>query len=543
MKNALLFVVLIVSFIGCLNQQNSEFSSRQGGKVIIAHNAVVEDIFPITTDEVISDQIHRFMLSPSFVQFNESGDAQPDLAEAWHIDDNNASVTFIINPEMKWSSGEPVTTKDIKFTYELIKSGIFKTPMTDRINLIKNLEINDSLSCRFDFQTPVSDPLYFTHFSILPAELDSFRTRPAALKRQYIKNFNGCGPFIITSINKDSLVLSRNDYYPDIYPYLDKIILKTVEDNKQLSIMLEEGKIDLSTNLPLELAVKKEYLKQYEILTYPERGYTMICWNLNNPLFSNIQMRQALTYAIDRQTLVDGILGGYSEIVNGPVYLNDNEGISHLPEWPFDPARAESILNSLGWTLLKSEGIRQKYKKDLTFTLMVNKENKERIDCAVNIRANLGAVGVRVKLELLDWQQVLQNIHNKEFDAVMLTWTDGDHYDPSELFHSSAISTGLNFMSYSSKVTDSFIDGALQAWDKKQKKYYWKQFQSQVADDLPCTFLFSQKILIGYHKNLRNVITDNRGYLINVKEWWLDSGIKKSEETRDAKETQKSSGS
>ncbi len=125
-------------------------------------------------------------------------------------------------------------------------------------------------------------------------------------------------------------------------------------------------------------------------------------------------------------------------------------------------------------------------------------------------------------MQLVNWNQILKNIRGKNFDAILLTWTDGDYYNPSQLFHTAAIENGLNFMSYSNNKTDSFIDGALQAWDKKQKNYLWKQFHKQVSNDIPCTFLFTQDVLVSCSKKLNNVITDKRGYLVNIKEWWLD---------------------
>jgi len=529
MIKTILVVILLVMFFSCTEKKNTFNQKHTGGTVKIAMDAAFEDIMPITTNEISVDEIHRYLLSPSFVTFDEDGEPQPDLADGWQIDSDNQSVLFVLNPKMTWNNGRMVTTNDVKSTFKLIHFSNIESRFKERTKIIDGLEIIDSLTCRFNFTKPVSDPLYFTNFAILPAELDSFQSNLSVLKRKYKNNFIGCGPFILKTYTSDSLVLVRNSYYPDNYPFLDKIIFQFVESDEQLIEFVENRKVDLIANLPLDFAANKEYSEFYRILTYPERGYTFIGWNLKNTLFNDKNIRLALSAAIDKQTLVDGILGGYSKIVNGPVY--DYSGVSEedLPKWSYNPAYAESLLNSLGWITSDTDGIRRKYGNKLSFVLKVNKENEERIDSAINIKANLRSVGVDLELEFVTWKQILESILHKNFDAIMLTWTDGDHYDPSDLFHSSSIDNGLNFMSYSNENADSLIDGALLAWDKKQKKYYWQEFQKLVASDIPCTFLFTQSILVGCNKNLKNVITDKRGYLVNVKEWWLETRSKSTQ--------------
>lgn len=522
LKKIILFILFIILF-SCSEKESVSDQKHSGGMVKIALDAAIDDIFPLTTNEINAEQIHRYILSPSFVVFDKNGDAQPDLADGWQIGRDNQSVLFILNPQMKWSNSRPVNTNDIKFTFDLINSGQFESTFKERVKIIYGLEIIDSLTCRFNFTKPVANPLYFTNFEILPAEMDTLQSDFSKFKIQYVNNFIGCGPFIINSFTSDSLVVEKNKYYPNNFPILDKIVFRFIRTNDQLLKQIQNRKIDLIVNLPLEIASHKEYLEFYNILTYPEKGYTFIGWNLKNPLLKDKQIRLALSAAIDKQSLVDGILGGFSKPINRPVYHVKDIPESEVSEWSFNPTYADSLLNSAGWVASDIDGIRRKYGKKMSLTLKVNEENKERKDCAINIQANLRSVGVDLKLEFITWKQILESIRVKNFDAIMLTWTDGDYYDPSNLFHSSAIDNGLNFMSYSSTQADSLIEGALQAWDKNQRDYYWNEFKKVVAEDLPCTFLFNQSILVGCNKNLKNVVPDERGYLVNAKEWWIDN--------------------
>ena len=518
-------IILILSLslnFNCTKKEEIAELNRHGGTVKIALNSAIEDLFPLTTDEYNVEQIHRYMLTPSFVSFDDEGNALPNIADIWKIDEQNLSITFIINPELRWSNGNRVTTEDVKFTVNLLKtlSGI---PRYSSITKnIKNLEIIDSLSCQISFNQAVAEPLYFTNLPIFPAENEYDISDINKFKDSYFKSYIGCGPFIISSYSSDSLILGRNNNYPNSFPYLNKVVFNYVGESDKLQQLLNSNKIDFAVNLPLEITANKSILQKFNILSYPEKGYSFIGWNLKSPPLKSKNMRLALSHSIDRQTLIDGILGGYGEIVDGPVYYNQKGENRFLPQMNFNAAEAESLFHIIGWNNIDEQGIRIKNGNKLSIKMLVNKENKERIEIAKNIKANLKSMGVDLQLNFVTWKQLLSTIELKSSDAILLTWTDNDYYDPSFLFHSNAIQDGLNFMSYRSDITDSLINSALFSWDKKQKDYYWKEFQKEVAKDLPCTFLFSQKIIVGCSKKIQNIQMDSRGFLVNIKEWWIE---------------------
>ena len=518
-------IIIIFSFliiISCLKKEENVEVKRHGGEVSIVLISAIEDLFPLTTDENNVEQIHDFMLTPSFVRFDEDENAIPDLADIWKIDKENLSITFILNEDFKWSDGNRVTSEDVRFTVNLLKQYSNLSGFESIIKNIKDFVIIDSLSCQIIFNQAVAEPLYFTNFPIFPAHNNYDISDLNKFKDSYFRSFIGCGPFIISTYNADSLMLSRNNYYPNDFPYLDKVVFRFAEDPNQLQNLIQSNKFDFAVNVPMELFANKEIMRKFHILSYQEKGYTFIGWNLKSSLLKNKNMRLALSYSIDRQTLIDGILGGYSEIVNGPVYYNQKGEGNLLPSLEFNPTRADSMFTELGWTKFDNDGIRIKNARKLSFNMLVNKENKERINIAKNIKANFRSLGVDLRLQFVTWKELLRAIKSKSSDAILLTWTDSDYYDPSLLFHSKAIEDGLNFMSYKNAISDSLIDQALFSWDNKQKDYYWKEFQKQIANDLPCTFLFSQKIIVACDKKIHNVQMDSRGFLTNVKEWWLE---------------------
>jgi peptide/nickel transport system substrate-binding protein len=261
----------------------------------------------------------------------------------------------------------------------------------------------------------------------------------------------------------------------------------------------------------------------YEIRTYPERGYSFIAWNLNKRIFADIKMRRALSIAVDRDALINGILAGYARKIEGPVYPGLQDLNDTLPILPYDPQQAERLLDDAGWHMDESSGVRMRKGKRLEFSMIINRENPVRKEIALNIKANLAAIGAQVEIVVADWQEIRKVIREKNFDALLLTWVDEDIYDPSQIFHSAGTGYGLNMMSYQSSDADSLIELGLNAMDSEVRKKVWHEFQSTVAGDIPCTFLFNQEIICGLKKSLHEVEVSESGYLISVKEWWLDT--------------------
>jgi peptide/nickel transport system substrate-binding protein len=521
-KNIFVIIFSLLFILSCSKKEDRAELTRHGGEICIALNSAIEDLFPLTTEEYNVEQIHKFMLTPSFVSFDDNGNAFPNIADIWKTDEQNLSITFILNQDLKWSNGSKVTINDVKYTVELLKKYNKLPRFESIINNIKDFKIIDSLSCQISFNQAVAEPLYFTNFPIFPVENNYDISDLEKFKESYFNSFVGCGPFTISNYNADSLSLTKNNYFLNNFPYLTKVVFKYAGDSEEIQNLIQSEKIDFAVNMPMDLLANKTIQEKFNILSYPEKGYTFVGWNLKSPLLKNKNMRLALSHSIDRQTLIDGILGGYSEIVDGPVYHNQKGAEKFLPQLDFNAVKAESLFNSIGWAKLDQHGIRIKNGKKLSIKMLVNKENEERIELANNIKANLKSLGVELLLHFVTWKDLLKAIDSKSSDAILLTWTDSDYYDPSLLFHSKAIKHGLNFMSYKSNVTDSLIDQALFTWDKKQKDYYWIEFQKKIANDLPCTFLFSQKIIVGCSKKIQNVQMDSRGFLPNIKEWWIE---------------------
>ena len=515
----IIFIILIIILLtGCRKYEKTEIISP-GGRIQIALHSAVGEIFPFAITDFTMKQISEYMLTPSLFKYDSQGHEEPVLAESWEFGEEKNTITYKLKTGMKWSNGLPVTAMDIGFSLNLLQSHKKKYRLRSRFAAIKELEIIDSLTCRFIFNRPVPDPLFRSKIPILPSVWDKYSSEPELIEREYRDNFIGCGPFLLTDIDSDSILFTKNTSNKSQIPNLDSVIIIF----NQTSIWDPGARnVHMEVNVPTDNVNRIQADSLFRIMTYPEQGYSFIAWNLNQPLFRDPAMRQILSLGIDRETIVDGVLSGFGSPIYGPTYAAFNKIADLGAINRYNPKRAQQMLDSLGWVEQPAGG-RVRSGNPLEFDLKINRESPVREKVALNIKRDLDALGIQVNIEVLEWNKILSAINKKSYDALLVTWIDSDRYDPSELFHSAGINNGLNFTSYSSQVADQFIEQGLNSLEYEKRSAAWQGFQELIARDLPCTFLYNQKIIVAVRSNLRDIQIDHRGYLINIKEWWISS--------------------
>ena len=496
---------------------NRSGEQKAGGTVRIALHSARGEIFPYSITESGMRQISEYILSPSLIRYDASGREEAVLAASWEIADDKRSITYYLRPDVKWSNGDPFNTSDVRFSFHLATNPDKKYRLSSQLSPVRDIVIIDDLTCRFEFIRPVANPLYHTKLPILPAAWQQYLTHPGEIEKQYIKNFIGCGPYLLQSVNDDSLVCKRNTSDPGQIPHLKNIVILFSQALAKGSHPLP---VHMEVNVPLEEVSQYQSDSLYQIMTYPERGYSFIAWNLKNKLLSEYQIRKAFSLGIDKATIVDGVLAGFGSVIDAPAYSGFPDFNSQVFKYGNDPVRARTILDSLGWHE-NDLGIRTRAGRQLRFKLKINHENQMRGKVALNIVKDLAAIGINVDLEIVPWEDIVSSITRKNFDAMIITWVDDDRYDPSDLFHTAGIVNGLNLTSYSNPYADSLIEQGLNDLDYEGRSRAWQEFQDVIARDLPCTFLFNQKIIAAVRTNLNGVEMDGRGYLVTLKDWWL----------------------
>jgi peptide/nickel transport system substrate-binding protein len=158
---------------------------------------------------------------------------------------------------------------------------------------------------------------------------------------------------------------------------------------------------------------------------------------------------------------------------------------------PYDPQKARQLLAEAGWKDTNGDGILDREGKPFRFTLITNSGNDTRRDVGVLVQRQLRELGIDVTLELYEWSVFLSNFINvKHFDACILGWSLSVDPDAYEIWHSSQIEKGFNFISYRNPEIDRLWEEGRKEYDiEKRKRIYWR-IHELMAEDQPYTFLY-----------------------------------------------------
>ena len=259
---------------------------------------------------------------------------------------------------------------------------------------------------------------------------------------------------------------------------------------------------------------------KYRYLSF---AYTYLGYNLRNPLFVDRRIRQAISYAINKDAIIQGILLGYGKPATGPYKPGTWAHNPDVKKYPYDPQQARTLLAEAGWKDTDGDGILDRSGQSFTFEIVTNQGNEIRAKTAEIIQKQLAEVGMQVKIRTLEWAAFVNEFINKgRFDATILGWTipmDPDIYD---VWHSSKTKPGeLNFISYRNREVDELVEKGRGTFNIKERKRCYDRIQEILAEDQPYTFLYVPDALPMISSRFRGIEPAPLGISYNFIKWYV----------------------
>jgi peptide/nickel transport system substrate-binding protein len=270
----------------------------------------------------------------------------------------------------------------------------------------------------------------------------------------------------------------------------------------------------------------KENFNKYSYLGFK---YVYLGYNLKNPLFTDKRVRQAISYAINKEEIISGVLLGLGKPATGPYKPGTWAYNSNVKIYNFNPQKARQLLSDAGWKDTKGTGILEKDGKPFIFEIVTNQGNDTRQKCAEIIQRQLKEIGITVKIRILEWAAFVNDfITKRRFDAVILGWSISLDPDAYDVWHSSKTAPEeLNFMSYNNPAADEMLERGRSTFDQNQRKKYYDRFQEILAEDQPYTFLYVPEELIIISNRFRGIDPAPIGLDYNFIKWYVPQGEQK----------------
>ncbi len=480
--------------------------------------------------------INRLIFS-GLLTFDSHGLPQPDLAESWGTSSDGTLYNFSIRPNALWHDGQAVTTDDVIFTIELIKSSGSLFPQ-DIKDLWSQIEIKrfDDKTLQFVLPEPFAPFLDYVTFGVLPKHL--LESIPADQLSSADFNLNpiGTGPYkfdsLMTSggqISGVSLKVNEDYFLPR--SYIDQMVFRFYPNAASAFDAYQQGEvlgISQITNDVLQQALMEPTLSVYTS-RLPQMGLVFL--NLNNPgvpFLQNEKIRQALLLGINRNLIVSRILQGQAIIADGPILPGSWAYYDEIPRFEYDPDAAAALLKGEGFVIPASGGeVRAKDGQPLAFTLL-HPEDAVHTRIAQTIQADWALIGVKIDLQSTTYDLMVNDfLAQRNYQAALadLNTLRTPDPDPYLFWHQSEATGGQNYSQWNNRTASEFLESARTAADFESRARLYRNFQVLFAKDMPSLPLYYPVYSYGVDAQVQGVqvapMYDVSDRLSLITKWYL----------------------
>ncbi len=492
------------------------------------------NLIPILASDSASHGVAG-MIYNGLVKYDKNMNIVGDLAESWDISANGLVMTFKLRKGVRWHDGKPFTAADVLYTYRVTIDPKTPTAYGGDFLKVKKAEALDDHTFRVTYDKPFAPALISWGAAILPRHLLTGKDiTQSPLSRHPV----GTGPYKFKEwVAGQKIVLVANEDYFEGRPHIDGRITRIIPDTATMFLELRARNIDMMGLTPLQYTRQtdsKLFERNFNKHRYLAFAYTYLGYNLKNPLFTDKRVRQAVSYAINKEEIVSGVLLGLGQPATGPFKPGTWPHNDRVKTYSYDPAKARSLLAEAGWTDSDRDGVLDRNGKPFAFEILTNQGNETRQKCAEIIQRQLADVGIRVKIRIVEWSAFVTDFVNKRrFEAVILGWTIPPDPDAYDVWHSSKTAPQeLNFVSYSNPEADEMLEAGRSTFDQAERKKYYDRFQDILAEDQPYTFLYVPDELVIISSRIRGIEPAPAGIGHNIIQWYVPQGEQKYAMTR-----------
>jgi len=516
---AIIVATLLIGLAGGVARAATSASPSPGGdKVILRVGSLqpVDNLNPFAGVTVAAYEMFHLNYD-MLTGYAPDGSVRPEIADSWETSADGLTWTFKIHPGMKWQDGEPLTASDVAFTFNYIIDNQLSAYTSSTLN-IKNAEaVNDS-TVVFHLKKPKSTmlrlwiPIVPEHiWSKIPgSKAATYNSKPPVI---------GSGPFQVIQDKKGSYVrfAANKDYWKGA-PKVDEAILEFYTNQDTMAMDLKSGAIDVAVELPVVqfnaiknapgikgMAAVKRYFVELAMNVYQNDN------SQGNPVLRDLKFRQAISWAVDKQKIVDTAFGGYAQVGQSIIGPFTDGAWTPPPEETFgyDMAKAAQLLDAAGYTDSNGDGIREDKKgKPIELRLWTRSASPEQQRAGKLIAGSFESIGLKIVLTVLDDGSVNNGIYAYKGntyapDYDMFVWGWGGTADPGYQL-GSFITSQIEFWNdacWSNAEYDRLYEqqDAEMDWPTRQQQV--QRMQQIFYDDAPYVVLYYPTALIAYNSD------------------------------------------
>ena len=453
-----------------------------GGSVIVGITQDLDSLDPHVAIAAGTDEV-LFNIFEGLVKADENGVMQPAVAESYTISEDATVYTFTLRENVYFHNGDVVTIDDV--VYSLKRCAGFpeaadpSVSVESALSVISEINAVDDRTVELVLSTPNTELIYYLTGAIIPKDYEYQSTAPV-----------GTGPFKFESYTPlDSFVMVRNDQYYGEKPYLDKVTFKIFANIEAAFLELKAGKIDLMSQLGSDYA--NQLTDEYNICACPFNLVQALFLNNEFEPFSDVRVRQALCYAIDRDAINEFISEGQGHVIGSGMYPGISEYYADDLEtlYTYDTEKAKALLAEAG------------YADGLSFTITIPSSYDQHVATGEIIVEQLKKVGITAKIELVEWASWLTDVYKgRDYEATIIGLDS--NLAPSDILKRYRTTASNNFINFLSEAYDAAYAAGVAAVSTADKKTYYYECQKILAENAASVFIEDPAQLTAVKKGL-----------------------------------------
>lgn len=487
---AILIITVMSIFTACGGSGNVD-DEKEASSLKFSIDADIVSLDTHMAKDTVTGIIH-YQIYDTLVRNDPQKGIVPGLAESWEISEDGKEITFLIRQGVKFQNGEVMTTEDVAYSLNRAIESSFTSSYTELMDHAEAIDDTHVILYMKQGFGPVFQCLSAACMGIVPKAYvedvgdEGFANAPI-----------GTGPYKFVSWSSgEKIQLEAFDEYWQGEPSIKDISFMIMTDKNTAAIALESGEIDVLYAPSPADRTQLESLENVQFLNEDGSVYMwVVAFNNESEIFKNQKVREAISYAIDRQEMVDGYLDGFGIVTEMPIVPSVFGYDPSFKNNEYNLEKAKALLSEAG------------YPNGFSCTIKLN-QSSTYTEPAQILQAQLRKIGIDLEFELQERAAFLQDVTtdaNYDITLYMFTagYTDADYVLYGRL-HSDNIGS-TNYLKYSNPNVDKMLDQARTSTNEEERMELYYKISEYVRDEAPFIPLFTDNVSIAANSKLTGV--------------------------------------
>ncbi len=502
--------------------------AKPGGNMVAASTTDAVSFHPYLTTDTASGSFQALVYGGDLWVYDpHTLEPRPEAATSWTISNDRLTYTFTLRDDLRWTDGTPITSADYKWTFDQASNPANKYPYISNLQLIASYDAPDPRTIVIKMKEPIVVGLEAANtIEPLPKHVWEKLDWSDPSKNPQIMNPSvTSGPYILQEWRKDDhATFVANDRYLRGRPLIDAYTVRVVPSQEIAFQMLKSGEVDLAGFTPDNYSEAKRLPNVTVYEWWPAAAsWSYLGFNFRRPWLQDIEVRRALSHAVDRNAIAEYVLNGLGRPTFSIFPPSSWVYTPNVPTYEYNPTTAREMLEKAGW-LPGPGGVRQKDGQQLKLRMLYGPNtSKTRERIATVVQQAWGDLGVGVEVQGMEWGAYLSTLKSEpyDWDVCVLGWSSTlEPHWMNQIWREDSI-PALNSVAYVNKRVEQLFDLGVREFDRERRKQTYQEIQQIISSDAPYVFLTTDLAYTGINNRIGGIEPTPLGIGHNRERWFV----------------------